>query len=127
MTVALPYIVAAFALFGLGLGGMLLSPGALRKLIAANVMGLGALMLLIAFAWRPDGPPDPTPHALVITGIVVAVAATALGLAMIVRAEEADAEKEAEEGATARAAQAVEPARDPSSQRPDRAGAPAPR
>jgi multicomponent Na+:H+ antiporter subunit C len=42
-------------------------------------------MLLVAFAWHPDGPPDPVPHALAITGIVVAVAATALGLVLIRR------------------------------------------
>ena len=90
MSAALPYIAAAFALFSLGLAGLLLSPEPLRKLIAANVMGLGALMSLVAFAWRSGGPPDPTPHALVITGIVVAVAATALGLALIRRADESD-------------------------------------
>jgi multicomponent Na+:H+ antiporter subunit C len=90
MSAALPYVAAAFALFSLGLAGLLLSPEPLRKLISANVMGLGALMLLVAFAWRSGGPPDPTPHALVITGIVVAVAATALGLALIRRMAESE-------------------------------------
>ncbi len=86
MTPATLYAAAAVALFGLGWAGLLLRPEPLRKLIAVNVMSLGALMLLIVFAYRGDAPPDPVPHALVITGIVVAVAATALGLVLIRRA-----------------------------------------
>ncbi len=40
-------------------------------------------MMLIAVAYRGPGvPPDPVPHALVLTGIVVAVSATALALAL---------------------------------------------
>lgn len=89
MTPAILYAAAAVALFGLGWAGVLLRPEPLRKLIAVNVMSLGVLMLLIAFAYRGESPPDPVPHALVITGIVVAVAATALGLALIRRARDA--------------------------------------
>lgn len=85
MTPDLVYSAVAIVLLGLGWAGLLLQPGALRKLIAVNVMGLGALMLLVAIAWRPDAPPDPVPHALAITGIVVAVAATAMGLVLIRR------------------------------------------
>jgi multicomponent Na+:H+ antiporter subunit C len=85
VTPDLVYAAVALALFGLGWAGLLLHPAPLRKLIALNVMSLGALMLLVAFAWHPDGPPDPVPHALAITGIVVAVAATALGLVLIRR------------------------------------------
>ncbi len=84
------YIAAATALFGLGLGGLILHPSALRRLIAVNVMGLGALMLLVAFAYRRQDAPDPVPHALAITGIVVAAAASALGLILIRRARQAD-------------------------------------
>lgn len=87
MTPGLLYVVAAVALFGLGLAGLWLRAEPLRKLIALNVMGLGVLMLLVAFAYRGETAPDPVPHALAITGIVVAVAATALGLALIRRAE----------------------------------------
>ncbi|TVQ55070.1 MAG: Na+/H+ antiporter subunit C [Rhodobacteraceae bacterium] len=85
MTSEALYAAVALALFGLGWAGLLLKAAPLRKLIALNVMSLGALMLLVAFAWRPDAPPDPVPHALAITGIVVAVAATALGLVLIRR------------------------------------------
>lgn len=89
MTPDVIYAAVALALLGLGWGGLLLHAGPLRKLICLNVMGLGALMLLVAFAWQPAGPPDPVPHALAITGIVVAVAATALGLVLIRRARDA--------------------------------------
>lgn len=85
MTPDLVYSGVSIVLLGLGWAGLLLHPGALRKLIAVNVMGLGALMLLVAIAWHPDAPPDPVPHALAITGIVVAVAATAMGLVLIRR------------------------------------------
>jgi multicomponent Na+:H+ antiporter subunit C len=49
-------------------------------------------MVLIAVAYGgAGGVPDPIPHALVLTGIVVAVSATALGLALGRRlAEQAD-------------------------------------
>ena len=53
-----------------------------RKLIALNIMGAGVFHVLVAVAYRGlDAPPDPVPHALVLTGIVVAVSATALALA----------------------------------------------
>jgi multicomponent Na+:H+ antiporter subunit C len=98
VTPAVLYIAAAVALFGLGWAGLLLRPEPLRKLIAVNVMGLGVLMLLVAFAYRGDAAPDPIPHALAITGIVVAVAATALGLVLIRRARAAEASEAAEAG-----------------------------
>jgi multicomponent Na+:H+ antiporter subunit C len=66
----------------LGLWSFLVHPPLLRKLIAINVMGAGVFHLLVAIAYRGiDTPPDPVPHALVLTGIVVAVSATALALA----------------------------------------------
>ncbi len=55
----------------------------LRKLIALNVMGAGVFHVLVAVAFRgTDVAPDPVPHALVLTGIVVAVSATALALTL---------------------------------------------
>ncbi|EGV17264.1 Na+/H+ antiporter subunit C [Thiocapsa marina] len=66
----------------LGLWSFLVHAPLLRKLIAINVMGAGVFHLLVAIAYRGiDTPPDPVPHALVLTGIVVAVSATALALA----------------------------------------------
>jgi multicomponent Na+:H+ antiporter subunit C len=52
-------------------------------LIALNVTGAGVFQLLVAVAYRGiDQAPDPVPQALVLTGIVVAVSATSLGLAL---------------------------------------------
>ena len=66
----------------LGLWSFLVHVPLLRKLIAINVRGAGVFHLLVAIAYRGiDTPPDPVPHALVLTGIVVAVSATALALA----------------------------------------------
>jgi multicomponent Na+:H+ antiporter subunit C len=89
MTGALIYKLAAVALFGIGWAGLMLRTAPLMRLIALNVMGLGVLMLLVAIAYRGDAPPDPVPHALAITGIVVAVAATGMGLVLIRRAKAA--------------------------------------
>ena len=47
-------------------------------------MGSGAFLVLVGFAQR-DGTADPVPQAMVLTGIVVAVAATALALALLRR------------------------------------------
>ena len=67
----------------LGLRGVLLGTALLQRVIALNVMGAGVFLVLIAVAYRgPDAAPDPLPHALVLTGIVVAVSATALALAL---------------------------------------------
>jgi multicomponent Na+:H+ antiporter subunit C len=66
----------------LGVWSFLVHAPLLRKLIALNIMGAGVFHLLVAIAYRGlRAPPDPVPHALVLTGIVVAVSATALALA----------------------------------------------
>jgi multicomponent Na+:H+ antiporter subunit C len=92
MTAAFLYGAAGLLLFALGLWSLLVHEPLLRKLIAFNIMGSGVFHLFIAVAHRSDGStPDPVPHALVLTGIVVAVSATALALALNSRLEEADA------------------------------------
>jgi len=50
-------------------------------------------MFLIAIAKR-DILPDPVPHAMVLTGIVVAVSATALALALTLRVRAATGKAE---------------------------------
>jgi multicomponent Na+:H+ antiporter subunit C len=80
---ALLYGLAGSGLFALGLAGALLQRQLLARLLALNVGGAGVFMALIALGYRgPGTPPDPLPHALVLTGIVVAVSATALALAL---------------------------------------------
>jgi multicomponent Na+:H+ antiporter subunit C len=75
----------------LGLWSFLVHAALLRKLIAINLMGAGVFHILVAIAYRGiDTPPDPVPHALVLTGIVVAVSATALALAFGKRLDQVD-------------------------------------
>lgn len=73
------YLVTGSVLWLLGLHALLLQRHVLRQVIAVNVMGSGVFMLLVALATR-TGEPDPLLHALVVTGLVVAVSATAFAL-----------------------------------------------
>jgi multicomponent Na+:H+ antiporter subunit C len=83
LTTQVLYALTACVLVALGLRGALLHASLLQRIVAINVMGAGVFMLLIAVAYRGPGlSPDPLPHALVLTGIVVAVSATALALAL---------------------------------------------
>jgi multicomponent Na+:H+ antiporter subunit C len=80
---ALLYMVVGVVLFGMGLFALVAYPHLLRKILGVNVMGTGTFMVFIAIAHGGDTEPiDPIPHALVITGIVVAVCATGLALAL---------------------------------------------
>jgi multicomponent Na+:H+ antiporter subunit C len=78
---AMLYALAGAALFAIGLAGLLLQPHLLRKILAFNILGSGAFLILIGLGQR-DGMIDPVPQAMVLTGIVVAIAATALALAL---------------------------------------------
>lgn len=90
------------ALVGLGLYGVLCHPGALRKIIALNLLDSGVFLLFGVIARRGGGSlageaalgSDPVPQALVITGLVVAFAATALGVALVLRLAAANADAE---------------------------------
>jgi multicomponent Na+:H+ antiporter subunit C len=79
------YALCGVLLVGIGLYGVMVNPHLLRKIIALNVMSSGVFMLFIALASRAPQGPDPVPHAMVITGIVVAVSATAVALALLLR------------------------------------------
>ncbi len=80
------YALGGVGLFALGLYTLIVHPHILRKILAINVMGSGVFLVLVALAARTDGTtPDPVPHAMVITGIVVAISATALALALLLR------------------------------------------
>ncbi len=87
------YGVTAAALFALGVRGALLHRSLLGRLLSINVCGAGVFLGFVALAYRGwDLPPDPVPHALVLTGIVVAVSATALALALGRRLRDAEHE-----------------------------------
>ncbi len=76
------YAIAGAILFAMGATGVVLLADLLRRTLAFNLMGSGAFLVLVGLAQR-GGQPDPVPHAMVLTGIVVAVAATALALALL--------------------------------------------
>lgn len=80
------YAVAASALVALGMYTLVTRRHLVRKIVALNVVGSGVMLLLGAVAYR-SGPdrPDPVPHAMVLTGIVVAVSVTALAVALVRR------------------------------------------
>lgn len=81
MTGGLLFALTGVALFALGGAGVVLIAHLLRRILAFNLMGSGAFLVLVGLAQRNDVP-DPVPQAMVLTGIVVAVAATALALAL---------------------------------------------
>jgi len=84
------YSIAGVALFALGLRAALLHRTLLGRILAINICGAGIFLVFVALGYRgPDLVPDAVPHALVLTGIVVAVSATALALALGRRLREA--------------------------------------
>jgi multicomponent Na+:H+ antiporter subunit C len=77
------YSLVSVALFCIGLHGLIVQAHLLRKLLALNIMGSAVFLFLVAVAYRNRlEAPDPVPHAMVLTGIVVAVSATAFALAL---------------------------------------------
>ena len=82
------YGLCAAGLVGLGLFGLIVQPQPLRKILAFNLIGGGVFLLFGAIARRGAAAGfggDPVPHALIITGIVVAFSATALAVALLLR------------------------------------------
>ncbi len=76
------------ALVGFGLYGLILHPHPLRKLLAFNLIGSGVFLVFGIVARRGAAAGfrfDPIPQAMVITGIVVAFAASAIAVALILR------------------------------------------
>ncbi len=76
------------ALTGMGLYGVVVHPQPLRKILSFDLLGAGVFLTFGVIARRGTlygiGP-DPVPQAMVITGIVVAFAATALAVALLLR------------------------------------------
>lgn len=86
MSAAYLYALVGVGLFSLGLYALIVHVHLLRKILAINVMGSGVFLVLVALAKRTgQAQPDAVPHALVITGIVVAVSATALALTLMLK------------------------------------------
>jgi multicomponent Na+:H+ antiporter subunit C len=73
---------------GFGLYGLIIDPQPLRKILGFNILGAGAFLSFGVVARRGAAaglPGDPVPQALVITGMVVAFAATAVAAALLLR------------------------------------------
>jgi multicomponent Na+:H+ antiporter subunit C len=86
------WALVGMALVTLGLYALIVHAHLLRKVLALNIISSGVFLVFIGLARRaPEAgaalpmEPDPVPQAMVLTGIVVAVAATGLALALIVR------------------------------------------
>ena len=76
------FALLAAALCGLGLYGMLAAAAPLRRLFGFNLLGAGVFLCFGVVAQQAE---DPVPRALVITGLVVAFAATTLAVALLRR------------------------------------------
>lgn len=80
------FALSGIGLFALGLYGLCVYAHILRKILAINIMGSGVFLVLAGLAQRlPDDSADPIAHAMIITGIVVAVAATAVALVLMLQ------------------------------------------
>ena len=94
MTAASLYGLCGAGLVGLGLWGLVVEATALRRILAFNLLGGGVFLLFGVVAWRGAAAGfagDPVPQAMVITGLVVAFAATALAVALVLRLARASA------------------------------------
>jgi len=88
MSDATLYGLCGAVLVGLGLFGLIVHPQPLRKILAFNLIGGGVFLLFGVVAQRGAAAGlggDPVPQALIITGLVVAFAATALAVALLLR------------------------------------------
>lgn len=86
MTPLVLYLVAGVALFVAGFYSLVVRAHLVWKILALNIMAGGNFLILVAASPRlAPGSPDPVPQAMVLTGIVVSVATTALGLALALR------------------------------------------
>jgi len=76
------YGLLGAALVGIGLFGLLVRPEPLLRILAFNLLGGGVFLVFGAVARRAA---DPVPQAIVLTGIVVAFAATTIAVALVLR------------------------------------------
>ena len=88
MSTATVFGLSAAILAGLGFYGLIAQADPLRKILAFNLLGGGVFLFFGVVARRGAAAGfggDPVPKALVITGMVVAFAATALAVALVLR------------------------------------------
>jgi len=86
MSAAIVFGFCGAIAIGLGLYGLITNLQPLRKILALNLLGSGVFLFFGVVARRGAAAGfngDPVPQALVITGIVIAFAATALAVALL--------------------------------------------
>ena len=88
---------AVVVLFCIGLYAVIIKNNLIKKLLGLNIMETAVFAFIVTSGMVSGGSPpvvgpgaeapmaSPLPHALVLTGIVVALATTALALALIIR------------------------------------------
>lgn len=99
MSATLIYGSVAIILFVLGLLCCLAEKSQIRQLLSLNICSASLFLIMVALAYLPTETtrmplPDALLHALVLTGIVVAVSATALGLAIVRKCIHAQSNRE---------------------------------
>lgn len=93
------YVLTAL-LMSIGLYILIAYANLIKKLIGLNILQCAVFLLFILIAKADNGAApilsiqadtysNPLPHVLILTGIVVAISTTALGLALIVRVNDA--------------------------------------
>ncbi|MCQ4325106.1 NADH:quinone oxidoreductase [Stutzerimonas stutzeri] len=92
MSATVFWIGIGLALWLLALHGLLTLRHPLRRIMAINLMGSGVFLVMIALAAR-SRPTDPLLVALVVTGLVIAVSATALALRLASALERQEADE----------------------------------
>ncbi|MDP2126035.1 MAG: NADH-quinone oxidoreductase subunit K [Pseudohongiella sp.] len=102
------YSILGAAVFLLGLHGLLMTTDSIRRLIAVNLMGAGTFLIMVALAGRIS-PPDPVLHALVVTGLVVAISATAFALRLITSSAIAESPQDITRENDSRAVEDIQP------------------
>jgi len=98
MTTASIFTLVGVAIVAIGFYGFATRADFLRRILAFNVIGSGIFLIYGALGARSGVAVDPVPQALVITGIVVALAMTALAITLAIRlSEENDPSKSGED------------------------------
>lgn len=83
MTTLTIYALTSIVLFSMGLFGLASHNHLIRKIICLNIMAGAAFLFLISLAYyQEETAVDPVPQAMVLTGIVVTISATAFALCL---------------------------------------------
>lgn len=84
--------ITGILVFGIGIFGFMVHTHLMRKIIAFNITSAGIFLFLVASGHK-EGGLDPVPQALVLTGLVISVSATAFALFLARRIYQAELEE----------------------------------